>query len=55
MLNIIDDYAKNKGVKLTLVALCWVLAITLFVVGTQTVLTAGPYNPPSFSLTELLP
>ncbi len=55
MLNIIDDYAKNKGVKLTLVAVCWVLAISLFVVGTQTVLTAGPYNPPSFSLSHLLP
>jgi succinate dehydrogenase / fumarate reductase, membrane anchor subunit len=53
LLNIIDDYAKNKGLKLTLVAACWVLALTLFIVGTQTVLTAGPYSPPA-SLVDLV-
>ncbi len=52
MLNIIDDYAKNKGLKLTLVATCWVLALALFVIGAQTILTAGPYQPPSFSLSQ---
>ncbi|PIO48103.1 MAG: succinate dehydrogenase, hydrophobic membrane anchor protein [[Chlorobium] sp. 445] len=55
LLNIIDDYAKNKGLRLTLVATCWVLALSLFVIGAQTVLTAGPYNPPSFSLSQVLP
>ncbi len=46
MLNIIDDYAKNRGVRLTLVSTVWVLAISLFVIGAQTVLTAGVYQPP---------
>jgi succinate dehydrogenase / fumarate reductase membrane anchor subunit len=46
LLNIIDDYARNKAVRLTLVAASWVLAAFLFVQGTLTVFTAGVYAPP---------
>lgn len=46
MLNIIDDYARNRAVRLTLVAASWVLAAFLFIQGTLTVVTAGVYAPP---------
>ncbi|MDX2129621.1 MAG: succinate dehydrogenase, hydrophobic membrane anchor protein [Chloroherpetonaceae bacterium] len=46
LLNIIDDYVKKTGLRLTLVASCWILGISLFLLGAQTVLTAGVYQPP---------
>ncbi|NTW48542.1 MAG: succinate dehydrogenase hydrophobic membrane anchor subunit [Chlorobiales bacterium] len=46
LLNIIDDYAQNRAVRLTLVSLCWVLGAFLLVQGTLTVITAGVYQPP---------
>ncbi|NTW50664.1 MAG: succinate dehydrogenase hydrophobic membrane anchor subunit [Chlorobiales bacterium] len=46
LLNIIDDYARSRAVRLTLVSVCWVLGAFLLVQGILTVITAGVYQPP---------
>ncbi|ACF12928.1 succinate dehydrogenase, membrane subunit, putative [Chloroherpeton thalassium ATCC 35110] len=46
LLNIIDDYVRHTGLRLTLVSFCWVLAALLLVQGGLTVITAGVYQPP---------
>lgn len=46
MLNIIDDYARNKGIRLTLISLLWILSAAVLIQGVLTVFTAGVYHPP---------
>ncbi len=44
--NIIDDYIRNRPVRIGIISITWVLIFLLLIQGSLTIITAGVYQPP---------
>ncbi len=44
--NIIDDYIRHRGARLSLISISWVVLFLLLIQGSLTIFTAGAYHPP---------